>query len=221
MTRTVRIWDLPTRLFHWVLVVCILGLLTTGSLGGNAMVWHFRFGYSVLSLLLFRLVWGFIGGHWSRFTTFLYSPGSVVSYFRGRRLPEHSVGHSPAGAGSVFAMLFLLVVQVGSGLFSDDDIAFAGPLSQFASSTTIHLATWYHGNIGRWILIAMITLHVAAILFYLRKKKNNVLKPMLHGDKELAIAVQPSRDDGKSRATAAVVFALCVAGVAWAVERLT
>ena len=221
MTKTVRVWDLPIRLFHWALVVSILGLLTTGTLGGNAMVWHFRFGYGVLSLLLFRLVWGFIGGHWSRFTSFIYSPGSVVNYIKGQGLPEHSVGHSPVGAGSVFALLLLLAAQVGTGLLSDDEIAFAGPLSRFVSGTTVSVATWYHSNVGRWILIALITLHVAAILFYLWKRNHNLIKPMLHGDKELTLEVPPSRDDAKSRIMAAGVFVVCAVFVAWAVERLS
>ena len=91
----VRVWDLPTRLFHWALVVCIVGLVTTAQIGGNAMEWHFRFGYSVLTLLLFRLVWGFVGGHWSRFSSFLYSPASLLRYIRGQEDGVQPLGHSP------------------------------------------------------------------------------------------------------------------------------
>ena len=124
----VRVWDLPTRGFHWALVACVIGLAITGTVGGNAMVWHFRFGYTVLALLLFRIVWGLVGGRWSRFGAFIYAPQSVINYLKGRGKPEHGVGHSPIGAGSVFAMLGFLVAQVGTGLLSDDEIAFAGPL---------------------------------------------------------------------------------------------
>ena len=116
----VRVWDLPTRLFHWALVVCVISLAITGTVGGNAMVWHFRFGYSVLALLLFRIIWGLVGGRWSRFGAFIYTPQNVINYLKGQGRPEYGVGHSPIGAGSVFAMLVFLLMQVGSGLFSDD-----------------------------------------------------------------------------------------------------
>jgi len=111
----IRVWDLPTRLFHWALVAAVIGLAITGTLGGNAMVWHFRFGYSVLTLLLFRIVWGLVGGRWSRFGAFIYSPASVINYLKGKGKPEHGVGHSPIGAGSVFAMLGFLLAQAGAG----------------------------------------------------------------------------------------------------------
>lgn len=84
----VRVWDLPTRVFHWVLVLCVVGQAITGSLGGNAMVWHFRFGYGVLTLLLFRLIWGLVGGRWSRFAAFIFAPQSVVNYIRGQGKPS-------------------------------------------------------------------------------------------------------------------------------------
>ena len=77
MTVLVRVWDVPTRLFHWALALCFVGLLVTSQVGGSAMVWHFRFGYGVLSLLLFRVVWGLLGGHWSRFSTFVFWPGMI------------------------------------------------------------------------------------------------------------------------------------------------
>ena len=111
---TIRVWDLPTRLFHWALVVCVIGQIVTANVGGNWMNWHLRLGYAVLTLLLFRLVWGFVGGHWSRFGSFLYAPSSVLAYLRGRPEPEHRVGHSPLGALSVFALLLILLAQ---GLF--------------------------------------------------------------------------------------------------------
>ena len=132
----VRVWDLPTRIFHWALVAGVLGLAISGTLGGNAMIWHFRFGYAVLTLLLFRIVWGLVGGRWSRFGAFIYSPQSVFNYLKGRGKAEHSVGHSPIGAGSVFAMLGFLLAQVGTGLLSDDEIAFAGPLTRFVSNAS-------------------------------------------------------------------------------------
>ena len=95
MAKKIRVWDLPTRLFHWALVACIVGLTVTGYTGGGAMEWHARIGYAVLTLLLFRLVWGLVGGHWSRFSNFIYSPRSVMDYLRGRAHPDHLIGHNP------------------------------------------------------------------------------------------------------------------------------
>lgn len=210
----IRVWDLPTRLFHWALVAAVIGLAVTGTIGGNAMVWHFRFGYSVLALLLFRIVWGLVGGRWSRFGAFIYSPASVINYLKGKGKPEHGIGHNPIGAGSVFAMLGFLLAQVGTGLLSDDEIAFAGPLTRFVSNATVGLATDYHKNIGRWILLALVVLHIGAIAFYLWRK-HNLVGAMLHGDKELVTPAPASRDDTTSRLLALGVLLACAAGVYW------
>lgn len=210
----VRVWDLPTRIFHWALTIGVVGLAVTGTLGANAMVWHFRIGYSVLTLLLFRVVWGLVGGRWSRFGAFIYAPQSVINYLKGRGKPEHSVGHSPVGAISVFAMLGLLLAQVGSGLLSDDEIAFAGPLTRFVSSSAVSVATNYHKNIGKWLLLALIVLHLAAIVVYM-VRKHNLVGAMLRGDKDLVIAAPDSRDDRLSRTGAVLIFTMCGAFVAW------
>jgi cytochrome b len=212
--RTVRVWDLPTRVFHWSLALCVVALVITGQVGGNAMVWHFRIGLLVLALLMFRLVWGLVGGRWSRFAAFIYSPRSVINYLKGRGKPEHSVGHTPTGAGSVFALLAILLAQVGTGLMSDDEISNAGPLVRFVSTASVNLATNYHKNIGKWIILALVVMHLAAIGFYLWRK-HNLIKPMLHGDKRLSGAVPSSRDDAASRIGALVVIGLCAVFVTW------
>ena len=216
-TRTTRVWDLPTRIFHWSLLACFIGLVVTVNLGGNWMAWHFRFGYTVLSLLLFRIVWGLIGGRWSRFASFIYAPSSVIDYIKGRSKPEHSVGHNPLGSGSVFALLGVLLLQVTSGLFSDDDIAFQGPFAKFVSNLRVGQATWYHKDVGAKVLFVLVGLHVVVIFYYLFKKKDNLIRPMVSGDKQLTITVQPSRDDASSRSVALLVFALCAGGVWWLV----
>jgi cytochrome b len=218
--KIVRVWDLPTRLFHWSLAACFVGLVITGSVGGNAMVWHFRFGYTVFTLLLFRLVWGVVGGRWSRFGAFLYSPATILRFLRGQRRPEHTTGHNPLGALSVFAMLAFLAAQVATGLISDDEIAFAGPLTRFVSNATVSLATTYHKDIGRLILFALVALHVVTVLLYLWKKKENLIKPMIRGDKDIHddAIVGSSRDDPSSRIAAAAVLALCAAVVTWIVR---
>jgi cytochrome b len=210
----VRVWDLPTRIFHWALVAGVIGLAITGTIGGNAMVWHFRFGYSVLTLLLFRVVWGLVGGRWSRFGAFIYSPQSVINYLKGQGKPEHGVGHSPIGAGSVFAMLGFLLAQAGTGLLSDDEIAFSGPLTRFVSNSVVSLATNYHKNIGKWVLLALVILHILAIVFYLWRK-HKLVHAMLHGDKHLVTAMPASRDDTVSRLSALIVLGACAAAVYW------
>lgn len=206
---TIRVWDLPTRLFHWALVLCVVGLVVTANIGGNWMNWHFRLGYSVLTLLLFRLVWGVVGGHWSRFSSFFYRPSRLLAYLRGEGRPEDTVGHSPTGALSVWALLLILLLQVGAGLFSDDEIAFAGPLSALVSSDWVGMATNYHKNIGKFILIGLVVLHLLAIGYYRWVRKNDLLGPMLSGDKQLAQSVRSSRDTTGSRLSALVVLLLC------------
>lgn len=209
MTYRVRVWDLPTRMFHWALVLCVIALVITGQMGGAAMNWHFRLGYVVLTLLLFRLGWGLIGGHWSRFSSFLYAPSILLRYLRGQGGPELSTGHNPLGAGSVFALLFFLLAQVATGLISDDEIATSGPLTSLVSNAWVSQATWYHRDVGKLVLIALVALHVAAILFYLWRKHVNLVRPMLLGDKEVEQPLPSSRDDARARLLAAALVALC------------
>jgi cytochrome b len=215
--RPVRVWDLPTRLFHWLLALTIVGSVLTGSIGGAAMVWHIRLGLLALGLLVFRLVWGLVGGRWSRFASFIHAPGTVLRYLRGQQQPgEHlDVGHNPLGAGSVLAMLGILLVQVGTGLVADDEIANVGPLNKFVASATGLAATAWHKNFGKAIIIALVLLHVGAILFYRFKKKTDLIGPMIGGDKLLGAQVPASRDDMSTRLLA-LVLALAAAGlVAW------
>lgn len=212
MPHRIRIWDLPTRLFHWLLALCVIGLVVSAKLG--LMDWHFRLGYAMLTLLLFRLLWGLLGGRWSRFASFLYAPGSLWRYLRGQGNPAHGIGHSPTGALSVFALLIVLLVQVASGLISDDEIASAGPLTHLVPGAWVSLASWYHRAVGQWLLIALVVLHMAAILWYLWGRGQNLIRPMLDGDKLLAQPAEASRDDARSRLLAAVLLLVCAGAVA-------
>lgn len=216
MSYRIRVWDLPTRLFHWLLAICVVVLVATAYAG--AMQWHARAGYAVLALLLFRIVWGFVGGRWSRFASFLYAPRSVAAYLRGSAHPDHLVGHNPLGAGSVFAMLLVLLAQVATGLVGDDEIAFQGPLNRFVSTARGLAATWYHRQVGQWLVIALVLLHVAAIAWYVLKKRQVLVRPMVVGDKELPAPTTPSRDDAVSRLAAAAIFGACSALVWWIVR---
>ena len=216
----VRVWDLPTRIFHWVLAGCVIGSVATAKIGGNAMTWHLRLGYVVFTLLVFRLVWGLIGGHWSRFRRFLYPPSTVLRYLRGggHRDEFLDVGHGPLGAMSVFALLTMLALQVGTGLFADDEISTTGPLIKFVSSTTSLLLTKWHKSFGQWLIIALVVLHIAAIVFYLVRKQRNLVWPMIVGDKQLPPGVPHSADHWRLRAVAGALLLACAAAVGWLVN---
>lgn len=217
-TAPVRIWDLPTRLFHWTLALAVVAAIVSAKIGGNAMVWHFRFGYAVLALLAFRIVWGFVGGHWSRFATFVPTPGRLVRYLRGTPAPgEHlDAGHSPLGALSVFALLAVLAAQVATGLVADDEIANVGPLNRFVAVETGLAATAYHKTFGQWALIALVVMHVAAIVVY-RMRGRDLVAAMWHGDKTLAPGTPASADTLATRLFAAVLIAGCAVVVRWLV----
>lgn len=207
----IRIWDLPTRLFHWGLALGVVGLVVTAKAG--AMEWHFRLGYGVLALLVFRLIWGFVGGRWSRFSSFIHRPSTLLRYLRGQARPEDSAGHSPTGALAVFALLAVLLAQVATGLFADDEITFSGPLAKFASGEWVSQASVYHRNIGEILIFALVGLHVAAIAFYRIVKKERLVRAMVTGDKHLKAPVEPARDDVPARLGGLAVFAAAVATV--------
>lgn len=215
--RKTRIWDLPTRLFHWLLAILVVALIVSARIGGNAMEWHFRFGYAVLSLLAFRIVWGFVGGYWSRFARFFYTPATTWRYLRGRSQPDelHDVGHNPLGSLSVYVLLLVLVAQVASGLVSDDEIASSGPLVRFVSSSVSGKASAWHTEVGQWLIIALAVLHVLAVLFHVIVKHKQLIGPMVSGDKALPPDVPPSVDSWARRAAALVLLLACAALSVW------
>lgn len=213
--RVVRIWDLPTRTFHWLLAVCVVSSIVSARIGGGAMVWHMRIGYVVFTLLAFRLIWGVVGGHWSRFRAFVYWPATSLRYLRGASLnhEHHDVGHNPLGAWSVFALLAILIVQVGTGLVADDEIASSGPLARFVRSATSASASAWHKNYGQWIIVGLVVLHVAAIAYYWLRRRQNLVAPMLHGDKLLTRDVPASVDRLGTRLLALALVAACAVSV--------
>lgn len=182
MKKIIRVWDLPIRLFHWLLVFCIAGSLIAVNLGGNAIQLHAYFGYSILTLLIFRIVWGFVGSTHARFTSFIPHPKSVLNYLQGKS--PRFLGHNPIGALSVLALLFALSVQVTTGLFVDDEIAFQGPFAKYVSNATVSLLSRIHeGN--QVVIYTLITIHIAAIIYYRKFKGEDLIKPMINGDKEI------------------------------------
>lgn len=173
----VLVWDLPTRLFHWLLTLAVAGALTTGIVGGNWIEWHGRLGLLIVGLLGFRLIWGLLGSTYARFGSFFPTPGRLRAYLRG---DWYGLGHNPLGALSVFALLGLLAWQAGSGLFSNDDIAFTGPLYPLiAKADSDWLSSWHRQ--GLWWLGGLIALHIGAILFYRLVRGKDLIGPMLTG----------------------------------------
>ena len=217
----VRIWDLPTRLFHWLLAVCVAGLVVTGEVAGDAMAWHFRLGYVVLTLVLFRLVWGFTGGHWSRFSSFVRRPSHVLDFVKGAKSAS-SVGHNPLGALSVLALLGLLLAQAGAGLISDDQVLVSGPLVSKVPNAWVTFATTFHTTAGKFGVIALVALHIAAIIWYRLSKNDDLVTPMWTGDKDVPTPVAASTDSTRSRWTALAIAGMCGLAVwallAWAAK---
>ena len=176
-----RVWDLPIRLFHWLLVASIAFAYVSGTLGGNLIDWHGRAGFFIVGLVVFRIVWGFIGTPTARFSTFVRGPAAIRAYLRGE---WRGLGHNPIGALSVLGLLALVAAQATTGLFTNDDIAYQGPLADLVGkdqSDRFHsLHAWLQNG-----LLALVVLHVGAIAFYLRVKKENLVKPMITGWREV------------------------------------
>lgn len=191
-THRVRVWDGPLRAFHWLLLAAVASAIATGLLGGSWMVWHGRAGIAIVGLIAFRLAWGLVGSETARFAQFLPSPGALRAYLTGR---WQGVGHNPLGALSVMALLGLLAVQVGTGLFSNDDIAFAGPFSQRLDEDLVQSLTgWHHRLVNG--LYALIALHLGAIAFYAVVKRVRLVPPMVTGWQDVPrtqLAPRPAR----------------------------
>ena len=216
---TVRVWDLPTRLFHWLLVVCVVGLVVTGNMGGDMMTWHARFGFAVLTLVLFRLTWGFWGGHWSRFQQFHLHPTSALTYVRAIRRGDHALqlGHNPLGAWSVCCVLVLLALQIASGMVADDEISFTGPCSQWVSGASVTWATWYHKAVGKKLLLLWFALHLLAMVFHRWRFGENLVTAMFSGDKVFLFEATASQDRAVHRFWALLTLVVCAGLVVWLV----
>lgn len=185
----VTVWDLPTRLFHWSLVVLILLQYASGEFDLLPMEWHYWLGYATLALIVFRVLWGFLGSTTSRFAEFVRGPGAVARYacasVRGREEPF--VGHNPLGGWSVLLMLACIAVQSISGLFASDDLTESGLLASRVSDETVKWMTRVH-NVNRYVLLMLIVLHISAVLLHWAIRHENLVAPMLHGRKRIESA---------------------------------
>ena len=215
MNESVRIWDLPTRLFHWALVVLIAMQYATGEFHLLDMRWHFWFGYATLALIAFRVLWGLFGSQTSRFAGFVRAPRVVLAYVKEQfsTNPQHSIGHNPLGGWSVLILLTCIAVQIATGLFASDDIDTDGPLVDLVSRRTVKLMTRWH-DWNQNLLLLLIALHVIAVLMHLLLRRDDLIVPMITGRKRVPTA-QPLRF--KSGWVALRLFALCAAAVMAAV----
>ncbi len=200
------VWDLPLRIFHWVLVLSIAASWATAKIGLEWMEIHFLLGYWITGLIIFRIVWGFVGPKHSRFSNFIPSPKAVLNYLRGfiTGSSKQSVGHNPMGALMVFAILGVLGFQVTTGLFATDDILFSGPYSGVVEGKTAELLTRLH-NFNFDVILVLVFVHVLAVLVYLVKKKQNLIWPMITGRKSKDIV-----SDGEAIKHSRLLIALCV-----------
>lgn len=210
--RSIKLWDLPLRLVHWSLVLLLASLWWTWKSGRTEL--HEQLGYVTLGLLLFRLYWGLLGSSTARFSHFVRGPSAIADYVRGRS--GANVGHNPLGALSVLLLLGLMVAEVGLGLFTQDvDGIEAGPLAQYVSYETADRAREWHGFLFNLIL-AMVALHVLAILFYLVVKRDNLVAPMVTGRKSFDEPVEPPRMASAANALAGIVLS---AAISWFVSK--
>ena len=185
---TITVWDLPLRIFHWVLVLLVISQIVTVSIGGNAMEYHALGGYTILTLVLFRILWGFAGGTHARFADFLRRPVAVARY--AHRLMKGTAathrGHNPLSGWSVMLMLLSLLVQAMTGLFANDDVMMKGPLAKHVSGDASAVFTAVH-DINAGILLTLISLHILAVLFYLFRRKQDLIGPMFSGRKPIEL----------------------------------
>ena len=214
--REIRVWDLPVRVFHWLLVGLVIVSVITGNIGG---VWemelHLVTGSAVLALILFRVAWGLVGSSTARFSDFVRGPKAVIGYLLGLLAGRKAtvVGHNPLGGWSVVAMLSSLVLQAVTGLFANDDVLTKGPLAKFVTKRMSDLITEVH-EVNARVLYILIAVHLAAVLGYFLFKRENLVRPMITGSKSL-----PADTDVATPRLAspwlALVLALAAAWIVW------
>lgn len=201
----VKLWDAPLRVFHWALVLSVTTALITGLRGGSWIEWHAISGLVIITLLSFRFAWLILGSTYARLTTLVRDVFALPRYLRGQ---WHGLGHNPMGVLSMAAMLGLLTWQAVSGLFTNDDIAFSGPLYRLVTSSESATLTSLHRQ-GLWFIVGLIALHIGAVLFHVLIKKDNILKPMITGRKA---ATHPLHTPAKGGGWLAFILACVFAG---------
>lgn len=214
------VWDLPLRLCHWLLALAVLGSWVTHKIGTRAFSWHVWCGYAVLVLVAFRIAWGFVGPRHARFASFVRGPASIFRYARAlltRDSAQHYAGHNPLGALMVLSLLALLGVQAVAGLFANDEVVNSGPLYGYVRDATSDSWSRWH-RLGAKLIWVAVWLHLAAALFYLLVRRDNLITPMITGRKR---GEWRAADEAisNSRIGLAALIAAVFAAILWWVVR--
>ncbi|MES1146910.1 MAG: cytochrome b/b6 domain-containing protein [Solimonas sp.] len=210
-----KVWDLPLRLTHWLLALAVVGAFVTNKLGINYFRYHVWCGYTVIVLVLFRIIWGLIGSYHARFRNFIRSPSTVIQYIRdearGRSAPH--VGHNPLGAVMVVTLLAALLVQAVTGLFGNDEIFNVGPLYGYVNNELSLKLTSFHRKWFYW-LIAAITIHVLAVIAHHIFRRENLVGAMISGHKS-HVTTPPNEDARHARVWLAAVMIAVISLLLW------
>jgi len=214
-----RIWDLPVRIFHWALVFAMSGAFVTNRLGVAYFQYHVWFGYTVLVLISFRIVWGLVGTKHARFSSFLRGPRATLRYvanlLKGR--DQHYAGHNPLGAWMVVVLLVGLGIQAIVGLFADDEIFNTGPLNGYVSHALALRLTSVHSYLFYWI-VAAVAVHILAVLAHTVFKEDNLIRAMMTGRKSAPVATIHD-GIGSSRTWLALLVTIALsAALAWIID---
>lgn len=208
----IKTWDIPLRVFHWSLIALFATAIITVKIGGNALEWHVLSGLALLALLIFRILWGFAGGTYAKFSNFIRGPRAILGYVKGKG--DKTIGHNPLGGWSVVAMLALLLAQVITGLFANDDIFTEGPLYSLVDKDTSDYLTYLH-TVNQYVLYGLIGLHVAAIIYYRLFKRENLVSAMITGRKQVPASIPDAHASQGGHVILGLVLLAASVGITW------
>jgi cytochrome b len=215
------VWDVFVRAFHWSLVLLFAFSAITGKVGGSWIKWHMYSGYAILALVFFRIVWGFVGGEYARFASFVAGPTSAVRYGLGllKRGSQHVISHNPIGGWMVVALLLVLATQAVLGLICDDEIATTGPLARYVSTELSLKAMSWHRLLGD-VLLILVAIHILAVVFHVFVKKESLVRAMFSGNKDLPTDLAREAQSARKASIGIgfVVLSIAIAAVAIAVN---
>ena len=217
----VAVWDWPVRVVHWLIAALVAALITTGLIGNEALVWHMRFGQVLLALVIFRIIWGFVGSTNARFASFVRGPKAVLEYAMSIIRPPHHpyATHNPLGGWMVVALLLVLLVQASTGLFTNDDILNDGPLVKLVSKDTSDAISSWHRRMW-WAIAVLSSIHILAVVAYFAHLGEDLVYPMVSGQKVLPVHLHRPQHAEASTTRALVLLALCALAVWWVGNRL-
>ncbi len=220
-TNFVAVWDWPVRVVHWAIAILVAALLTTGLIGDELLVWHMRFGQVLLALVIFRIVWGFVGSANARFTSFLRGPRAVFDYARSLFRPPHHphATHNPLGGWMVVVLLVVMLVQATTGLFTNDDVLYEGPLVKLITKDLSDAIGSWHRRLW-WAIVVFASIHIIAVIAYFAHLGENLVYPMVSGEKMLPAKMHRPHDALASTPRALVLLTLSAMAVWWVCYRL-